>query len=43
MRQPLLLEAILGNTQKEHPGYSASRTALGKARRRGLRASTRGY
>lgn len=39
MRQPLLLEAILGNTQKEHPSFSASRSALGKVRcHRGLRA-----
>lgn len=39
MRQPLMLGDILGNTQKEHPSFSASKLALHKARRRrGLRA-----
>ena len=30
MRQPLLLEAILGNTQKDHPGHASMHTALEK-------------
>ena len=42
MRQPLILSDILGNTQKEHPCFPASKTALAKARRRhGLRALER--
>ena len=31
MRQPLLLEAILSNTRKDHPGYASMHTALEKA------------
>jgi hypothetical protein len=30
MRQPLLLEAILSNIQKDHPGHAAFRSALDK-------------
>ena len=32
MRQDLMLGDILKSTQKEHPSFPASKTALGKAR-----------
>ena len=42
MQQPMMLDNILKLCQKEHPSFSACKTACAKARgRRGLRALER--